>query len=182
MPVNMQGRPGTTAAFLAGQASIVDFNNAAITTALHPRNVSADVRYWMIPYPQGPGSRSSGTHTWANFIGLSRVARNRDQGWEFLRWFAGDLELHYLRLQMMNSPSSLRAFYLDPRWPEAVKAIPQLDIIPEMAELPGQAPYRRAADQKREIVPILTEAFLGQRDIRNALLQAQAIADRVLSQ
>ena len=81
----------------------------------------------------------------------------------------------------MNSPSSLRAFYDHPRWHEAVRTIPQLELIPEMAELPGQAPYRRAADQKREIVPILTEAFLGQRDIRTALLQAQAIADRVLA-
>ena len=68
----------------------------------------------MIPYPQGPGGRSPGTHTWANFIALSRVARHRDPGWEFLRWFAGDVELHFLRLQMMNSPSSLRAFYTDP--------------------------------------------------------------------
>ena len=41
-------------------------------------------------------------------------------------------------------------------------------------------PFRRRADQKREIVPILTEAFLGQRDIGNALAQAQAIAERVL--
>ena len=33
-----------------------------------------------------------------------------------------------------------------------------------------------------QINPILLDAFLGKRDIRNALIQAQAIADRVLPQ
>jgi ABC-type glycerol-3-phosphate transport system substrate-binding protein len=178
VPVDKPNRPSTSAAFLAGDAVIEDGNDAALTTAF--RAPPPGLRLWYIPYPPGPGGRMPGSHTWINLMALSSKARNPDQAWEFLRWFRGDVDLHALRLDIMNSPSSLRAFYQQPAWQAAVKERPVLDVIPAIAELPGQAPFRRSADMQGQINPILLEAFLGRRDIKNALTQAQAIADRIL--
>lgn len=182
IPVDKPDRPSASTVFFAGEAAMEDGNIAAVTTAFRPDNLPPGLRLWYVPYPPGPGGRSPASHTWVNLMALSSKARNPDQAWEFLRWFCGDLDLHVLRLQMMNSPSSLRAFYQHPAWLAAVKDRPVLDLIPATADLPGQAPYRRTAEMEREINPILLDAFLGRRDIRNALTQAQAIADRILSQ
>lgn len=55
-------------------------------------------------------------------------------------------------------------------------------MVREIADLEGGAyPYRRVAPQNQEIGPLLQAAFIGDLEIKNALQQAQAIADRVLA-
>lgn len=179
VPLDKEGRGGSGPNILNGSVAIADWVSAGVTTTL--RQAPPDLRYWQIPYPQGPGGSGPASHTWNNLIALASSSRNVDQGWEFVRWFAGSVALHIKRIEIFNGQSSLRAFYEQPAWQRRLQELPVLQTIQDIAELPGQVPFRRAAAQQQEINPLLREAILGRLDIRNALQQAQAIADRVLS-
>lgn len=82
---------------------------------------------------------------------------------------------------MVNLVSPLRAFFQSSLWQERVRAKPVLGTIQEIAELPGTYPYRRVDGQITELLPLLQEAYTGKAEVRNALQQAQAAADRLLS-
>jgi len=179
VPTTQTGRLTADKALVAGAGALVDDISSAPGRL---GSAPADLNYWMIAYPAGPGGKGSGSVSWMNPMVFAKEARSPDQAFEFARWFCGSLDIAKLKLAKVDAASPLRALYQTPEWQSRVKINPVLQTIPEVADLGGVYPYRRTDEQNAQIAPLLREAFLSTREIKNALQQAQDIATRLLAQ
>lgn len=112
VPVTQQGgRGGLTG---SPPAAIVESTNTVIWSKPLQEEEQKGFRWWLLPYPTGPGGKGPNTVTWINMVVLARTSRNTEQALEFVRFFCGDVNLNARRLEMAALVSPLRGFFASP--------------------------------------------------------------------
>ena len=178
-PVTAKDRPTGEAALAAGTAAM-EFDETAM--GHFPTIVKATgLKWWMVPYPKAPTGKSAATATWINFTVLPHNGKQNADAFQFLRFFCG-LDAAVKRVEMLESASPRLDFYNSPQWQASIKELPPQVMINQIASLPGVYPYHHNADQGKQIVPLLTDAYTGKTDVKTALSQAQRLATAIFAQ
>ncbi len=177
-PLSQKVRPVGEAA-LAGGTAAMEFDETAMgafTTITNAKNL----KWWMIPYPQGPTGKGPATATWINFTVLPKNGKNTADAFQFLRFFCGP-DTAVKKLEMLKAVAPRLDLYDTPQWKSVVQSLGPQQMIPEIAKLPGVYPYHHNADQGKQIVPLLQQAYTGQTAVKPALDEAQRLADQIFA-
>ena len=178
--------PGATP-LVDGAAAIHD--DLSWAPLRHYRDAAAAGTYWQIPYPKAPGGPGSNTSTAMDAAVVHVSIERPGHALSFLQWFCGSLELAHFKFSQVRETSPLVSFYQSQEWIKAVDAQPVLATIPEIAEIPGAyagtprpSPYRRHGQFNEEVLPIIDQAYRSGENVVDALEEAHAVANKILSE
>ncbi|HEY8741790.1 MAG TPA: extracellular solute-binding protein, partial [Chloroflexota bacterium] len=152
-PLAQKGRQSGEAALASGTAAM-EFDESAMGV-FATITKATNLKWWMVPYPQGPGGKSQSTVTWTNFTVMPKNGKHPAGAFEWLRFFSGHAAV-VKKLEMLNAVSPRLDLYTTPQWANVVQKLAPQARVPEIAKLPGVYPYHHNADQVKQIGPLLS--------------------------
>lgn len=173
-----KGRASGEPALVGGQAATI-FDETGMVS--FPKIVQApNLKWWMVPVPQGPGGKGPATSTWTNFTVIPKESKHVAEAFQWLRFFCG-LDAATQRATVLKSDSPRLDFYNSSPWKSLVQGQAPQQLIPEIAKLPGTYAFHHYTEQSQQIQPLLQKAYTGQMDVKTALGEAQRLADTIFA-
>lgn len=135
---------------------------------------------WVIPVPRGPSTKGPATAMWVNQMGVPRGVEHPDMAFELLRCGV-DLKGQTVMHQKAQWEPSLTAYYQTQAFQDELRKDPLLQVGLEAFKTGRIYPfYRRYTTVTREPFAPLLAAIRGERDVRDALAEAERLTNLAL--